>query len=233
MDRRKIKEKWDKIPAILREIATIAAPIILLLIILKITLGSSFLFPGVAVISGSMVHEPGDDSWRAWLNAHGVTDEQISTFPLQDGFERGDMIITMRPTVKLGDVVIYERDSAHNPKNREPIIHRIIGIASIENNSVKVEGTLDCLSNDWVLNYAVKNKIKPENSDNVKIYITKGDHNPVSDQCGNIAFPLTESQLLAKTFIMLPKVGYVTIYKWILIFPILFLLIYLYRFNPD
>ena len=58
MDRQEIKENWNKIPAILREIVTLAAPIILLLIILKITLGSSFLFPGVAVISGAWFMSP-------------------------------------------------------------------------------------------------------------------------------------------------------------------------------
>ena len=213
MNKQEIKEKWNKLPQILRDIIEAVAAVVLIIIILKITLGSKLLVPIVVVISGSMLHEEGDDSWRTWLNAHSITDEQISTFPLQDGFARGDMIVTMRPTVKLGDVVIYSRDPEHNSHRSEPIIHRVIGIATIESKNVNVEGTLDdCWTKerilDYALDYAEKNKIKIENSDKIILYITKGDNNRGSDQCENIAYPVTENQLLAKTFVKIPKIGY-------------------------
>ena len=207
----RMTHQWNKLPTILRDIIEAVAAVIIIIIILKITLGSKLLVPIVVVISGSMLHEEGDDSWRTWLNTQGVTDEQISTFPLQGGFAKGDMIVTMRPTVKLGDVVIYEKDSAHNSHRTEPIIHRIVGIATIENDNVLVEGTLGvCGTKEKILNYAKNNKdyVKKENSDKIILYITKGDNNEVTDQCGNIAFPVSENQLLAKTFVKIPKIGY-------------------------
>ena len=114
MNKKELKKTWNKLPTILRDIIEAFAAVIIIIVILKILLGSKLLVPIVVVISGSMLHEEGDNSWNTWLNARGITDEKISEFPLKDGFARGDMIVTMRPTVKLGDVVIYERDSAHN-----------------------------------------------------------------------------------------------------------------------
>ena len=204
----KWREEWNKLPQILRDIIEAVAAVVVIIIILKITLGSKLLIPIVVVISGSMLHEQGDNGWNTWLNDRNITNEQISTFPLQGGFARGDMIITMRPDVKLGDVVIYNRDPEHNSRLTEPIIHRIVGIATIEQNNVKVEGTLDCWTKEGILNHAEKNKINVKNPDKTVFYITKGDHNPVSDQCGNIAFPVPENQLLAKTFARIPKIGY-------------------------
>jgi len=217
MDKKELKKTWNKLPEILRDIIEAFAAVIIIMIILKLVLGLlvpiSFV-PVVVVISGSMLHEEGDDSWNTWLNAHEITDEQISTFPLKDGFDRGDTIIVMHPTVKLGDVVIYNRDSSHNSHRSEPIIHRVVGIATIENNNVLVEGTLDCLTKDDILNYAERNKknIKTENSGKIKLYITKGDNNDGSDQCREIAYPVTEDQMLAKTFVKIPKIGYLKLY---------------------
>lgn len=208
MDKQGIKKKWNKLPQILRDIIEAVVAVAIIIIILKVTLGSHLLVPMVVVISGSMLHEEGDDSWKTWLNDKGITDEQISTFPLRDGFARGDMIVTMRPTAKLGDIVVYERSPLYNSRMKEPIIHRIVGIAAVENNNVEVEGTLDCWTKERILSYVHENNIKTENSYKVILYITKGDHNGVSDQCGNIALPITENQLLAKTFVKIPKIGY-------------------------
>jgi len=106
-------------------------------------------------------------------------------------------------------LLLYDRDSSHNSNRKEPIIHRVVGIATIENNNVLVEGTLDCLTEDDILNYAKNEKDpKKEDSDKILLYITKGDNNEVSDQCGNIALPVTENQMLAKTFAKIPKIGY-------------------------
>jgi len=107
-----ITRKWNKIPNmicyLIKGIIVCILMIILIFITLKITIGLTFPIPIVVVISGSMLHEEGDNTWNTWLNARGITDEQISKFPLKDGFARGDMIVTMRPTAKLGDVVIRQ-----------------------------------------------------------------------------------------------------------------------------
>jgi hypothetical protein len=210
MDKQEILEKWNKVPELLRDIIEALVAVVIIIIILKVVLGSKLLMPIVVVISGSMLHEPGDDSWNTWLTGHGVTGQQISNFPLQDGFARGDMIVTMRPDVKLGDVVVYNRDPAHNSQRSEPIIHRVVGVVTIEDSNVAVEGTTDCWSKDKILGYAQSNSgySGKGNPDKLVFYITKGDHNAVSDQCGNIAFPVSEEQLLAKTFIKIPKIGY-------------------------
>jgi len=212
MDRQEIKEKWNTLPPLARDILEPLIAVILILAFLKIVLGSHLLVPIVVVISGSMLHVEGDNGWNTWLKYNNITDEQIADFPLRDGFARGDLIVTMRPTVKLGDVVIYERDQAHNHLRGEPIIHRIVGVATIEGNAIEVEGTLDCLSKDVLLTYASKNNIKNSDPGKIKLYITKGDNNDRSDQCGGIAYPITEDRLLAKTFLKIPKVGYVKLY---------------------
>jgi hypothetical protein len=42
------------------------------------------------------------------------------------------------------------------------------------------------------------------------LYITKGDNNPATDQCGgNIALPVTDAQIKARGWIRLPYIGYV------------------------
>ncbi len=105
-------------------------------------LGTSF--PIVAVVSESMQHTPDqgllcgrqmndfkysfNQYWSicgSWYEERGISPEQFLTFPLEDGFNKGDVIILMgaRPgNLHIGDIVVYQ-----GPKP-QPIIHRLVKI---------------------------------------------------------------------------------------------------------
>lgn len=210
---------------------------VLLTIIISSTifLGSKMLVPLVAVTSGSMLHSD-NSNWKSWMINHGIPESEISSFPMQNGFARGDMILTITPNgkgtlfqifpdTKLGDVVIYTRDKLH-PGN-EPIIHRVVGIVEVKDWKVSNKiGTLDCLKEDdfentyiqYVRNCAEKTGFCPypkfPETGNFRFYTTKGDNymtNKVTDQCGmggGISLPVTEKQLTARGWIRLPYIGY-------------------------
>ncbi|HEX55355.1 MAG: hypothetical protein DRO94_03270 [Candidatus Altiarchaeales archaeon] len=201
-----------------------------IILLSRLFLGADMLVPLVAVTSQSMLHV--SDSWKVWLQEHGISKDRIEKFPMQNGFAMGDMIVTITPDgegtiirlfpdTQLGDVIIYRRDKLH-PGN-EPIIHRVVGIVYVRDWDIEgIEGTLDCLSED-----DFRNKFIPYIRDCIdgkrcpyrefpktgtfKFFITKGDNNPVSDQCGigtGIALPVNEEQLTARGWIRLPYIGW-------------------------
>lgn len=210
---------------------------ILLIIILgsQFFLGPKMLVPLVAVTSGSMFHSDGGD-WRFWMIDHGIPESEISTFPMQNGFATGDMILTITPDregtlfpifsdTRLGDVVIYTRDKLH--AGNEPIIHRVVGIVDVRDFKLyNKTGTLDCLKEEdfegtyipYVRNCNEKTGLCPYSTfpetGNFRFYMTKGDNyltNKVTDQCGTnggISLPVTEKQLTARGWIRLPYIGY-------------------------
>lgn len=219
-----------------KDIIEVIVTIAVIIIVSRLVFGAQMLVPLVAVTSGSMFHSDGGD-WRSWMINKGIPESEISDFPMQNGFARGDMILTITPDgkgtlfpvfsdTKLGDVVIYTRDKLHS--GNEPIIHRIVGIVDVKDFGVyNKTGTLDCLKEeDFNLRYIpyVKNCIEktepcpyptsPETG-NFRFYITKGDNymtNKVTDQCGmggGISLPVTEKQLTARGWIRLPYVGYI------------------------
>lgn len=75
-----------------------------------------------AVISDSMKHE--DESWREYFEARGYDPSQ---FPLQGGFEKGDMLIVQGISsvseIAIGDVVIMDLGPG-----RIPLVHRVVEI---------------------------------------------------------------------------------------------------------
>ena len=93
-------------------------------------------YPIVAVVSSSMEHHPGDfPGWWSnsgnWYIEHGITQEQFLSFPLRNGFNKGDIILLRggKPsTAKLGQVMVF-LSSRQYPKP-DPIIHRIVKITS-------------------------------------------------------------------------------------------------------
>ncbi|HIE34048.1 MAG TPA: hypothetical protein EYP86_02780 [Candidatus Altiarchaeales archaeon] len=159
-------------------------------------------------------------------------DYRISKFPMQNGFAMGDMIITVTPDGKgtiiplfpdtqLGDVIIYNRDKLHPGK--EPIIHRVIGIVHVKDWKIEsIEGTLACLTeqdfeNKFIpyIGSCIQGNSCPyadyPNSGTFRFYLTKGDNNPMPDQCGydgGIALPVNEKQLTARGWIRLPYIGW-------------------------
>ena len=110
--------------------------------VLGLLLGTSF--PIVAVVSESMEHglydfvicgekfyqmpESFDNYWKvcgSWYEQSEISKEQFQTFPFQNGFNKGDVIILWRANSKnleVGDILIFQGTRP------QPIIHRIVKI---------------------------------------------------------------------------------------------------------
>ncbi len=215
----------------IKDIGEVIATLLAIIILSRLFLGPQMLIPLVAVTSSSMLHT--DDRWSDWLKAENISENTIDTFPLKGGFATGDMILTVTPNkegtihglfseTQLGDVIIYKRDKVYRP-DAPPIIHRVVGIVRIKNGEIdSVEGTLECMDlEDFETTYLqnIKNcnnggkcpYIEYPNSPDFNFYVTKGDNNPRSDQCINIAYPVTDSQLTARGWIVIPYVGWLKI----------------------
>jgi hypothetical protein len=78
--------------------------------------------PYRAVISQSMNH--GDESWRNYFTERGY---DTSNFPIQGGFERGDLLfvqgVDALRDVKIGDVIVFDV-----PSQPIPLVHRVVAI---------------------------------------------------------------------------------------------------------
>ncbi len=229
------------IKGLVRDLIEVGITLAVIIILSKVLLGAHMLVPLVAVTSQSMLHT--SDEWHSWLISHNISEEDIQRFPFRGGFARGDMIITITPNnkgtihplfsdTKIGDVVIYKRDKLHKG-NEPPIIHRVVGIVWVKDWKVNsTEGTLACLTEEDFENiyiHYVKNCVQgfncpytdfPEIGD-FRFYITKGDNNPNADQCsssryyeGDIALPVTDAQLTARGWIVIPYLGLLKLYLW-------------------
>jgi len=127
--------------------------------ILGLGLGTSL--PIVAVVSGSMEHDGSFDTW--WnseccsngvcggqsevYSSYGVTREQFEGFRFSNGFNKGDLMILKRASdISLGDTVVF---IAPDPKIRDPIIHRVIGISD---SSITTKGDHNCNSAGFEVN---------------------------------------------------------------------------------
>lgn len=110
---------------------------------LGLLLGTSF--PVVAVVSGSMEH-PGDfDDWWAGQETiyqkFNISRQDFESFPLKDGFNRGDIIFlrgVSKEELKVGDVIVFKsQDFRRRP---DPIIHRTILIKRDEPFKIETKG---------------------------------------------------------------------------------------------
>lgn len=76
----------------------------------------------VAVVSQSMKHD--GDAWRQYYINDGVDPSQ---FPIQGGFERGDLLIVQGldsfSGLKVGDVVVLDEGSGYIP-----LVHRVVSV---------------------------------------------------------------------------------------------------------
>lgn len=82
--------------------------------------------PVVAVVSDSMTHDINTEiNYYQWLEKNiGYNRSYIGSWPVEDGFLRGDLpIIQGDVNYTVGDVVVYSI-----PEGNVPIIHRIIKI---------------------------------------------------------------------------------------------------------
>lgn len=196
-------------------LATVISSIIGILLVLIVTpaifLAMSILLgsptPFVIFTSGSMTHS--DDVWGLWLEEHNISKAEISKFPFQGGINRGEILLVMSPgSIQLGDVIMYDRNKAHRG---DPIVSRVVGIVHVDEWRIgRVEGTLDCLSegnfHGGYITY-IKNCIKGmgkcpyqqfPSTGTFRFYITKGDGNWESDQCGASLPPVTGQQIRGK-----------------------------------
>jgi signal peptidase I len=109
---------------------------------LGLALGTDF--PIVAVVSESMEHglhqdvicgqsfpefDASFDNWwdlcGSWYQNIGITKNQFQSFPLKNGFDKGDVIILWRADkVNVGDVLIFQA------YRTQPIIHRVVKVHS-------------------------------------------------------------------------------------------------------
>lgn len=219
-----------EVKGLIRDLVEVAVTLAVILIVSKLIFGANMLVPLVAVTSNSMLHT--NDGWGTWLEAKGIPEAQVGSFPLRSGFSQGDMILTVTPDGKgtilpifsktqLGDVVIYNRDFLH--RGNEPIIHRVVGVVNVTGYSVSgIEGTLDCLTEEEFNEEHIKSIRNcqmggqcpynefPEGG-NFRFYMTKGDNNHGTDQCGpgnGIALPVPDSQLSARGWIRIPYIGW-------------------------
>ncbi len=139
--------KYSNGPGFLPFIIQLAVAFVVIKFVLFPVLGLLFgtQLPVVAVMSGSMEHDatsgivcgipaPADYSgsfdqyWSAcgaWYEQRGITKNQFQTFPLQRGFDKGDIMVIIGPTrgsIEVGDTIVYQAREAY------PIIHRVIAV---------------------------------------------------------------------------------------------------------
>lgn len=84
--------------------------------------------PVVSVVSDSMFHGTDFEKWWNSNNdfyiSRDITKKDFLSFPFANGLSQGDMLVIVRPdSIKLGDVVIYQRADA-----RYTIIHRVVAV---------------------------------------------------------------------------------------------------------
>ena len=84
--------------------------------------------PIVAVVSSSMHHNANLDTYWGyagqWYEEKGITKESFRTFPMHNGFNKGDIMVLVGRDpnkIKVGDVIVFA-----NPVRPEPIIHRVV-----------------------------------------------------------------------------------------------------------
>lgn len=68
---------------------------------------------------------------HAWYESKGITEQDAESWRLRGGLEKGDIVVVYgRSSIKIGDIIIFNANQAH------PIIHRVIGIETINNQTV-------------------------------------------------------------------------------------------------
>ncbi len=104
----------------------------------------------MAVVSNSMKHD--DESWREYFETRGDNSYQ---FPLQGGFERGDMLVIQGvgsvTEISIGDVIMFDTGQ------RFPLVHRVV---DIRNENGGARSTTKGDGNAGLL--PVEGSIKPE-----------------------------------------------------------------------
>lgn len=137
MSLKKIKKIWKKIWYFIWEDNSVwswLVNIILAFVLIKFIVypGLGFMlgtdFPIVAVVSNSMEHNGQniEEWWQnngGWYQNNDITEEQFSSFPLKNGFYKGDIMVLFGEepaNLEVGDVIVFKSNKP------DPIIHRIV-----------------------------------------------------------------------------------------------------------
>lgn len=86
--------------------------------------------PLVVIESCSMYHESTFNDWwsknSAWYEAHGISKEDFSLFPMRSGLNKGDIAFVWgRAQYKEGDILIFKAQTKY------PLIHRIVSLTPL------------------------------------------------------------------------------------------------------
>ena len=127
-----LKKSWHFIwndNSIWSWIANIALAFVLIKFVVYPGLGFALAtsHPVVAVVSESMEHGEGFDSWweksGSWYMKNNISKEGFGGFPLKNGFNKGDIMVLKgkKPKdIKIGDVIVFWS------AKKDPIIHRVV-----------------------------------------------------------------------------------------------------------
>lgn len=111
-----------------KSLASHIAFLVFAYVALKFVLFPGFLFfmgynDVVAVLSGSMHHQPGsiENTFTGWLVFNGYNESEFSGWPFIHGLDMGDAVTVVPGNISVGDVIVYYHDG-------QMIIHRVINI---------------------------------------------------------------------------------------------------------
>ena len=83
--------------------------------------------PVVAVVSESMEHNSNFDGWwnnaGNWYVANSINKDNFDSFPLKDGFDKGDIMVLKgkkSKDIEIGDIIVFWS------AKKDPIIHRVV-----------------------------------------------------------------------------------------------------------
>jgi len=134
----------------------------------------------MVVISGSMGHV--GEGWRDYYTALG---DNSYKFPIQGGFERGDILIIQGVNsvseIAIGDVLIIDRGP-----DVTPLTHRVAEI--------------------WEENGEVRLRTKGDVSSVSYEYFVEGGRMVSGD------YPISPRQILGKVVFVIPKLGYISLW---------------------
>ena len=122
-------------------------------------------FPIVAVVSGSMEHNSGFDSWwesnKYFYSEYNMTKNDFMSYKFKNGFNKGDIMILKGinfAEIKKGEVIVF------NGGRTDPIIHRVIKKwkndkyyfqTKGDNNNGSIEGMETKIPEEYVFGKAV------------------------------------------------------------------------------
>lgn len=134
----------------------------------------------MTVVSNSMKHE--GDAWRSYFISRG---DNTYNFPIQGGFERGDLLIIQGVSsvsdIAIGDVLIIDRG-----ENVTPLTHRVVEMWEENGRLVlKTKGDANTASYD---------------------YFYEGGRKVQGD------YPIYPEDILGKVILVIPKLGFISLW---------------------